>query len=169
VIYGPPATGKTHLAFEVVKYLLSKSLKVSFIATESSTLTFARHVYNDLNIRAVITKEQLLKEVILSTLSNEFIVIDSINWLFRSFNDETAEKELSFISSLLSLMGGFATGQISEIDEESKMSMDTWVLPWVKVVGITKKFKEGLIELKIERPINLVLEYRITRDGVMWI
>ncbi|MCE4623975.1 MAG: ATP-binding protein [Caldisphaeraceae archaeon] len=169
VVYGPPRTGKTHLAFSIARYLLSNNIKAGIIATEASTFTFARNVEHNTEVYLCITKEQLVKKVIDFIIENRYIVLDSINWLFRSFNDETSQKELSFISSLMGTYGGFATGQVSEIEDTYKMSMDSWILPWANVIGAAKKLNNNLVELKIERPKEVIMKYKITRDGVDWI
>jgi DNA polymerase III delta prime subunit len=170
VIYGPPATGKTHLAFEISKYLINKRKDFVFLATEAQTFTYGKYFIYDVPLKLVVTKEQLLKEIIEGIESKKYIIIDSINYLFRTFNDDTSEKELSFISSLLSIVGGFATGQITQEDfDSSKMSMDTWIIPWAKAIGITNKLNEKVVELKLLKPRKVILGYEIIRDGVKWI
>ncbi|AFZ70891.1 DNA replication protein [Caldisphaera lagunensis DSM 15908] len=170
LVYGPSATGKTHLAFEIAKYLIDKKRDFSFIATEAQTFTYSKYFKYEIPIKLVITREQLIKEVIDDIKQNKFIIIDSINNLFRPFNDDVSQKELSLISSMMSLYGGFSTGQISQEDfETNKMSMDLWVIPWAKGIGITRKLKENTIELKLVRPKEIILGFKIIRDGIEWI
>jgi len=170
VIYGPPATGKTHLAFEISKYLIYKRRDFVFLATEAQTFTYGKYFAYNVPLNLVVTREQLLKEIIESIKLKKYIIIDSINYLFRSYDNDTSEKELSLISSLLSSVGGFATGQITQEGfDSSKMSMDTWIIPWAKAIGITNKLNEKVVELKLLKPRKLILGYEIIRDGVKWI
>ncbi|PVU72524.1 hypothetical protein DDW07_02275, partial [Acidilobus sp. SCGC AC-742_E15] len=41
VIYGPPATGKTRVAFELAKYAIASGKEALVLATEPGTLTYA--------------------------------------------------------------------------------------------------------------------------------
>ena len=170
LIYGPPATGKTRIAFEVAKYVLGKGGDAVVLATESGTATYARAVAACVPTRVVLDVEELLENVIYAASKGAFMVVDSINWIFRSAPTEKLLSVLSFISSVLKQVGGLAVGQVAEVEGETEMALGRWVIPWADVVGVTRRLGgEARGELEVLKPFRRVIAYELTAEGVRWL
>ncbi len=170
-IYGPPATGKTRVAFEIAKEVLAEGRDVEVIATESGTVTYARSVVTCVPTKLALSVDQLLDLMIDGVSQGRYIVVDSINWPFRSQRPSPAGLSiLSLISALLRGSGGVAIGQVSEVDEGISMALGEWVLPWSHVIGVTGRVQcHGICsEMQILKPRREVVRYELVRDGVRW-
>ncbi len=173
VVYGPYGTGKTHLAYEAARYLLSEKASVVVLATEVGTATYARSVATCVPTKVVLTSDELVRYVVKLAAEGSYIIVDSINWLFRSEPDSLGGKELSFIASVMRQVGGLATGQVTDVDSGNfEMAMGRWVLPWADVIARTERItcKRGPCStLTFIKPYTRTLIFGIRREGVEWI
>jgi len=164
LVYGPAATGKTHLAFHAYSVARGKGLRPVFIATEPGTITFLEHLGVDFETaRSLDEAARLAAE---AAFRGSYIVVDSVNWHYREDPGPAQARQLAFISALLSRTGGFATGQVS-------MSPDTpsgerFILPWAGVVGVTMR-ENSTFKLELRRPVNRVLVFRVEGERVRWL
>ncbi|AMD31076.1 MAG: PhoH family protein [Acidilobus sp.] len=173
VVYGPFGTGKTRLAFEVAKYIMSQGRSVRVMATEPGTLSYARNVVTCVPYVIILAADQLVNEVVRAASEGASIIIDSINWPFRSLTGGYPLRALSFISAVLRQVGGFAVGQVSEVQEgEYEMSLGKWVLPWADAIAYTTRVmcKRGpCVTLTFIKPYLNSLIFELEKEGIRWV
>lgn len=164
LVYGPYATGKTHLAYEVYNIALELGYNPVIIATEPGTKAFLRGV--EAVRTTVLTMDELVEATTRIVLEGRYPVIDSINWFYRERPGPEYGRLLAYISALLRGKGGFATAQVSGVEEEASGS--PYILPWSHAHGRTLREK-GLYLLEFETPVKKVLGFRIRGKRVEWV
>ena len=163
-IYGPAATGKTHIAFSIAE-CGPEDLNPIVIATEPGTLTYSRHY--GLPVDKALTLDELVEKVTTYVVEGRYPIIDTINWPYRSNPGIDSGRMLSFISALLHESGGIAVGQVSL--EESMPSGAQYILPWMKMTARTQRGVGGRFMLIVEKPFRRVLAFTIKEGRVEWI
>ncbi len=163
-IYGPAATGKTHIAFTVAQ-CSPEDLSPVIIATEPGTLTYSRHY--GLPVDKALTLDELVEKVTSHVVEGRYPIIDTINWPYRSSPGVEGGRMLSFISSLLHESGGMAVGQVSL--EESMPSGAQYILPWMRMTARTQRAAGGRFILIVEKPFRRVLAFTVREGRVEWI
>lgn len=173
VVYGPFGTGKTRLAFEVARHFMSKGHEVRLLATEPGTLSYARNVVTCVPYITILTADQLVSEVVRAAAEGTKIIVDSINWPFRSLQGEYPLRLLSFVSAIMRQAGGFAVGQVAEVEGgEFEMSLGRWVLPWADAIAYTNRImcKRGpCVALTFIKPFISTLIFELKKEGVEWV
>ncbi|MGC9112394.1 hypothetical protein [Acidilobus sp.] len=173
VVYGPFGTGKTRLAFEVARHLMSNGHNVRLLATEPGTLSYARNVVTCVPYMTILTADQLVNEVVRAASEGVKIIVDSINWPFRSLQGDYPLRLLSFVSAVLRQVGGFAVGQIADVEGgEFEMSLGRWVLPWADAIAYTERItcKRGpCVALTFIKPFINTLIFELKKEGVEWV
>ncbi len=165
LVYGPAATGKTHLAYQASIIAGSKGLNPVVVATEPGTLTFMEAagasyiVARSLDETARIAYE--------AALEGRYVVVDSINWHYREDPGVRGGRLLSFISAILSAVGGFATAQVAL--EDDKPSGEPYMVHWAHALAKTSRGPGGVFTLSITRPYERVLAFRVSGVGVEWV
>ncbi len=165
LIYGKAGTGKTHLAYYAYKIAEKKMLRPIFIATEPGTTLFLRKAGFDLFITAQ-TIDGLLREALYHALMGEYVIIDSINWHYRSNPDISYARIISFLSSLLMRTGGLATAQVS--GEGNLPSGAPYLIPWTHNILKTSKINDKFL-IEVLRPIRKTLMYTVRGLEIKWL
>jgi len=172
VIYGPPATGKTRIAFELAKYAIASGKEALVLATEPGTLTYARNVATCVPTKAVLSFYDMTNLVVEALSGGVLLVIDSINWPFRGYLGTYSLARLSMISAMLRRSGGVAVGQVMEVGQEEEMALGRWVIPWAHVVGKAERVrcKGGpCSRLTLLKPPGPSFTYELISNGVRWL
>ena len=164
VIYGPAATGKTHLAYFLYK-LLSRAGKSRIIATEPGTTAFLEHIGEAYT--PAMTIDELAKILTESVLSGERPVVDSLNWHYRERPGPDAARMLAYSSSILAAARGVAVLQVSG---EGRPSGEPFIAPWAGAVVETGKVRPGVFRALLLRPERRVMLFRVGPGGaVEWL
>jgi len=163
LVYGPAATGKTHLAYHAYAIAGSRGLNPVFIATEPGTITFLEHMGIDYIVaRSMDEVSRLAAE---AAFQGSYIIVDSINWHYREAPGLDAARHLAFTSAMIASSGGFATAQVSM--EESRPSGEPYIVHWAHALGGTAR-RDGVFELRLVRPIEKILVFRLEGGRVVW-
>ncbi|MGC9210336.1 MAG: hypothetical protein ACP5FT_03635 [Acidilobus sp.] len=170
VIYGPPATGKTRVAYELARYAISVGMDVVVLATEPGTLAYARNVVTCVPTVPILSIDELVETLVKAGSRGSFIVVDSINWPFRGYVTPSNLVRLSMISALLRRLGGVAVGQVTEY-EGYEMALGRWVIPWAHVIARSERLRcrRPVSSLSLVKPLGRTYEYELTGEGVRWL
>ena len=162
LIYGPAATGKTHIAFTI--YRCTSDRNPVLLATEPGTLAYARSY--GLPVQPILSMDELTRQLTEYIVNGYYPIIDTINWHYRS--DPTIESAtmLAYASALLREAGGTALGQVSG---EGGPAGAKYLLPWMIYVAETQRLAQNKFKLTFYRPYRLTALFRVARGGVEWI
>ena len=163
LIFGEAATGKTHLAYYFCRKLEEKG-GCSFIAVEPGTTLFLRRIGGEFDYAASI--DELARIAVREAAESNFIVIDSINWLYRDEPGIKSARYISLVSALLYEVGGVAVAQVS--GEERLPSGHKFLTPWYRGIARTSREKD-LFKLELIRPFKRVFAFKIRDGSVEWI
>lgn len=164
LVYGPYATGKTHLAYEAYLVAEMYGYKPIIIATEPGTASFLSGL--DVDSVRVLTMDELAREATKAVVNGRYTVIDSINWLYRENPGPEHGRLLAYVSALLGSKGGFATAQVAGGDDEA--SGFPYMFPWSRVIARTRR-ETGLYLLEFMRPLRRILGFEIRGKRVKWL
>ncbi len=164
LVYGPYASGKTHLAIEAYRIASSLGYNPVIIATEPGTSSIARLIR--IPFIEALNMDELLSKVTLEVAKGRYPVIDSINWHYRENPGPVFGRYMAYISALLLESGGFATAQVS--GELGEASGSPYLLPWASSLARTRREGDAYI-LIFERPLRRILGFRIRRYSIEWI
>jgi len=164
LVYGPYATGKTHLAYDAYIFAEKLGYNPVIIATEPGTRTFLRDL--KVNYTSVLTMDGLAEEATRAVLEGRYPIVDSINWIYREKPGPENGRILAYISALLGRSGGLATAQVSGSEDEA--SGAPYIIPWTYAIGRTSREK-GLYLLEFKTPVKKVLGFKIRGKQIEWL
>lgn len=168
VIYGPAATGKTHLALTFAEIAARVHGKSCIIASEPGTALLLREAPPKGGVLAAYatTPEELLSFTLRCTVRGAYTVIDTIN-AFCDPTDVESYRYVSMTSALLrsSRRGGAAFAQVR--GEPYYPACWKAIIPWAEVVGETSR-DGGRFVLRILKPIEALVTFRLTEGRAVW-
>ena len=165
LIYGPAATGKTHLSYTIYK-AFSESGRAVFIATEPGTLVFLRHIGEQKYIHAR-TMDELVHAATEQAVQGRTLVVDSINWHYRENPSPDYARMLSYLASLIGSTRGAATAQVAG---EGLPSGAPFIVPWATAIIRTRRVRSGVFEAAILKPFRKVMLFEPGEGGtVKWL
>ncbi|MCE4628550.1 MAG: hypothetical protein F7C34_05345 [Desulfurococcales archaeon] len=165
LIYGPAATGKTHLAHAFFMHAEEAGLRPIIVATEPGTITYVEHV-GSLDHVTARTLDEMAKIVAEESLRGRLPIIDSINWHYRESPGLGSARSLAFTASLLYSHGGVSTAQVA--GEGRLPSGAPFILPYAGLLAETRR-REGRFELIIIRPVRRTAVFQPDpKVGVIW-
>lgn len=162
LVYGPAATGKTHLSYTIYKDI-SRTSKAVFIATEPGTLVFLRHIGESGYIHAK-TMDELVYTATKQAVEGATIIIDSINWHYRENPSPGYSRMLSYLASLVGSTGGVATAQVAG---EGLPSGAPYIVPWATAVIETRRLRTGVFEATLLKPFKKVMLFEPGQGGIV--
>ncbi|MEB3779619.1 MAG: AAA family ATPase [Desulfurococcales archaeon] len=164
-IYGQSGTGKTHLAFHIASCAKDIGMRPVVIATEPGTTLYAQHLSEGIDIVTVMSIDEMASMVLKLVLDGFYVVVDSINSLYRLNPGIEYARILSFTSAMLRESGGFATGQMGMDDVASGFN---YIAPWARIVGVTEKVSPSKFKLTIIKPERRIMAFKVERGIVEW-
>ncbi len=164
-IYGPAGTGKTHLAFHIAECARESGMDPTIIATEPGTTLFAQHFGMRIPIVTVMSIDEMASVIVERVMKGSYIVVDSINSLYRLNPGIEYARILAFSSSILREAGGLATGQVSLDDTASGFN---YIAPWANIIGVTDKMSPSRFKLTIIKPERRIMTFKVERGTVEW-
>ena len=165
LIYGPAATGKTHLAHAFFIHAENEGLHPIIVATEPGTITYLEHV-GDLDYKTARTIDEMARIAAEESLQGRYVIIDSINWHYRENPILGSARSLAFTASLLYAHGGMSTAQVA--GSGRLPSGAPFLLPYAGLIGETRR-GDGRFELIIIRPVRRTAIFQPNpKVGVIW-
>lgn len=168
VIYGPAATGKTHLALTFAEIAASIHGESCIIASEPGTALLLREAPPKGGVLAAYatTPEELLLYTLKCTVKGAYTVIDTIN-AFCDPMDPGSYRYISMTSALLrsSRRGGAAFAQVR--GEPYYPACWKALIPWAGVVGETSRYG-GRFVLRILKPIEALMAFKLSGGRAVW-
>ncbi|MEB3760491.1 MAG: AAA family ATPase [Desulfurococcales archaeon] len=165
LVYGRAGTGKTHLAYYAYLVAKSKNLDPVLIATEPGTTLFLRKIQHA-EYHVAHTLDELVRLVTSNSLRGKFIIIDSVNWHYRSEPGIENGKILMYLSSVARSTGGLYTAQVS--GEGLLPSGAPYIIPWAHIVIRTSKINDKFLAESL-RPHRKTLMYEIRGKDLRWL
>ena len=166
LIYGPAATGKTHLAYYLYRLMKQKGHRSILIATEPGTITFLVNIGEDDYLRA-LTIDELATIATKAALQGYMLFIDSVNWHYRENPTMESARILAYTVSLASRVGGLVIAQVS--GEDARPSGARFITPWAHMVVETSKIGENLFQASVKRPISRLAIFKVRGARVQWL
>lgn len=181
LLYGSEGVGKTNLVLTIIK-LSSPSIAL-YISTEGSNYIERANQLGLLERDDVLFAEaldeahlaQLLARASTVLKKHSLLVIDSLNYHYRG--EVRGIESLRFFLSMLSFLKQLsqngvyvvATAQVRE-GENGRVEIPGMqlLIPWADVVARVDRTGDKRI-LTVEKPVNIVAEFRITNHGIEWI
>ena len=168
VIYGPAATGKTHLALTFAEIAASIHGKSCIIASEPGTALLLREAPPKGGVLAAYatTPEELLSYTLKCVIRGAYTVIDTIN-AFCDPADVKSYRYISMVSALLrsSRRGGAVFAQVR--GEPYYPACWKAIIPWAGAVGETSRDGSRFV-LRILKPIEALVTFRLTEGRAAW-
>lgn len=166
LLYGPPGSGKTSLAFELAAHAPAPPC---IISTESGTSLAYRH-YPPPRSRLVevLAADELAPSVAGCVASGFFVVVDSANAIYRV---DAEAAPLSLASALLRWsaeegVGGVMTAQVSL--DGGRAAGWSLLAPWATVIARLERLGDRMVA-EIVKPGGLVVAFRRRGGGLEWI
>lgn len=164
-IYGPPATGKTRLAYHIA---LSAGGSVA-ITTELGAVTYARAYGLQRVVLEARTMDELASRVLKCYLAGRYVVIDTINHHYRADPSRPSRKQLALVSSIMRLSGGIAMGQASMGDRGLTAPGMPIISRYADIIAVTRRRGPGLFELEFLRPPGHRASFSVRGGGLEWL
>lgn len=165
-IYGPPASGKTHLAFHVARVSASLGLEPVVVATEAGTLLYARHHKTEAPVVFAYGLEDMVAKILENAAKGRFVIVDTINSYYRHEAGLEGGSMLALASSVLASSGGLAIGQARAPEGSPGLGI---LDLYAHVLGFIEK-SGRLSRLVLVRPERRVLAFRVVGGGeIEWV
>jgi len=166
-IYGPPGTGKTRIGVHVFKLARSLGLDPIFIATEAGSVIVANMLEGEARIAR--DAEELVEYVEEASLKEMYIIVDTINSYYREDPSFKSRKILAATLAFMRISGGLALGQVSEFSGTISSPGIRVVEKYAKVIGVTSKVEDEKFMLKIIKPWERILLFKIEEEDIKWL
>ncbi len=166
-IYGPPGTGKTRIGVHVFRLARSLGLNPIFIATEAGSIMIIDSLEG--GARVARTADELAKIAGEALLKSSYVVVDTINSYYRGDPDMYSRRLLAATLAFMRVTGGLALGQVSEFSGILTSPGIRIVEKYARVVGYTSRVENGKFMLKIVKPWEKILLFKVEKGDIRWL
>lgn len=166
-IYGPPGTGKTRIGVHIFKLARSLGLNPIFIATEAGSVIVVDSLEGE--ARVARTADDLARHAGEASLKGMYIIVDTINSHYRVEPNMYSRRLLAATLAFMRVAGGLALGQASEFSGTLRSPGMKIIERYAKVVGYTSRVEGGKFMLKIVKPWEKILLFKVEGEDLRWL
>ncbi|MFZ8790617.1 MAG: hypothetical protein ACO2OZ_13390 [Acidilobaceae archaeon] len=166
-IYGPPGTGKTRIGVHLFRLARSLGLNPIFIATEAGSVIVVGSLEGE--ARVARTADDLARRAGEASLKGMYVIVDTINSYYRGEPDMYSRRLLAATLAFMRVTGGLALGQASEFSGILTSPGIGIAEKYARVVGYTSKVEEGKFMLKIVKPLERILLFKVEGGDLRWL
>jgi hypothetical protein len=166
-IYGPPGTGKTRIGIHFFNLAGSLGLNPVYVATEAGSLIVARNLEG--GSRVARTLDELVKVVCDALVRGSYVVVDTVNSYYRGDPDVYSRRMLAAVLAFMRVTGGLALGQASEFSGVISSPGVRVAERYARVLGYTSRVDDGKFMLRIIKPWEKVLLFKVEGGDLRWL